>query len=128
MGNTVTETIVTNQLVVGDNVRTENAKPTTAVAYKRGDLVHVDANNVVTHPTFTGDALGAWEAIVAQDFSIQQSTYHAANNIEMPLYVQGAFDVAVVTVKGVALTTAQMDSVRAQALKNKIELRKVVGN
>ena len=53
---------------------------------------------------------------------------HTANNLEMPLYVQGVFDVAVVTVKGVALTAAQMDSVRAQALKNKIELRKVVGN
>ena len=128
MGNTITETIVVKQLVVGDNVRTENAKPTTATTYKCGDLVHVDANNLVTHPTFTGDVLSAWEAIVVEDFSIEQSTYHAANNLEMPLYVQGAFDVAVVTVKGVALTAAQMDSVRAQALKNKIELRKVVGN
>ena len=128
MGNTVTETIVANQLVVGDNVRTENAKPTTAVAYKRGDLVHVDANNVVTHPTFTGDALGAWEAIVVQDFSIQQSTYHAANHIEMPLYVQGTFNKKDIKKKKINLNTAQMDSVRAQALKNKIELRKVVGN
>lgn len=48
--------------------------------------------------------------------------------LEMPIYVQGPFDIAVVTVKGVALTTAQYDAVRAQALINKIELRKVVGN
>lgn len=127
MGNTITETIVVKQLVVGDNVRTENAKPTTGVAYLRGDLVHVDENNMVVHPTFTGDVLSDWNAISVADFSVEQSTYHAANSIEMPLYVQGAFDVAVVTVKGVALTATQLDSVRAQALKNKIELRKVVG-
>ncbi|WP_336916698.1 hypothetical protein [Acinetobacter modestus] len=45
----------------------------------------------------------------------------------MPIYVQGTFDVAVVTVNGTKLTTNQVDAVRAQGLKNKIELRKVVG-
>lgn len=128
MGKTITETIESRQLIVGNGVRTENAKPTSGIAYKRGDLVHVDENNMVTHPIFTGDKLGDWDAIVIEDFSQDQSTYHAANNLEMPLYVQGSFDVDVVTVNGVSLTTAQIDSVRAQALKNKIELRKVVGN
>ena len=58
----------------------------------------------------------------------KRQTYHAANNLEMPIYVQGPFDIEVVTVNGTPLTTAQYDAVRAQALKNKIELRKVVGN
>ncbi|ALD03203.1 hypothetical protein AMQ28_13165 [Acinetobacter sp. TTH0-4] len=125
---TITQTITTNQLVVGDGVRTENAKVKTATAYKRGDLLNVGANNVADHPTITTDVVGDWNAIAVSDFTAEQATYHAANGLEMPIYVQGAFDIALVTVNGVALTTAQYDAVRAQALENKIELRKVVGN
>lgn len=125
---TITQTITTNQLVVGDGVRTENAKVKTATAYKRGDLLNVGANNVADHPTITTDVVGDWNAIAVSDFTAEQATYHAANGLEMPIYVQGAFDIALVTVNGVALTTAQYDAVRAQALINKIELRKVVGN
>ena len=125
---TITQTITTNQLVVGDGVRTENAKVKTATAYKRGDLLNVGADNVADHPTVTTDVVGDWNAIAVADFTAEQATYHAANNLEMPIYVQGAFDIAVVTVKGTALTTGQYDAVRAQALVNKIELRKVVGN
>lgn len=125
---TITQTITTNQLVVGDGVRTENAKVKTATAFKRGDLLNVGANNVADHPTITTDVVGDWNAIAVSDFTAEQATYHAANGLEMPIYVQGAFDIALVTVNGVALTTAQYDAVRAQALENKIELRKVVGN
>ena len=128
MSQTITETIASKQLIVGNGVRTENAKPTAGIAYKRGDLIHIDADNLATHPTFTGNVLSAWEAIVITDFTAEQSTYHANNGLEMPIYVQGPFDVEVVTVNGVVLTTAQIDAVRAQALKNKIELRKVVGS
>lgn len=125
---TITQTITTSQLVVGDGTRTENAKVKTATAYKRGDLLNVGANNVADHPVVTTGVVGDWNAIALADFTAEQSTYHAANNLEMPIYVQGAFDIAVVTVNGVALTTAQYDAVRAQALENRIELRKVVGN
>lgn len=125
---TITQTITTNQLVVGDGVRTENAKVKTATAYKRGDLLNVNAANVADHPTITTDVVGDWNAIAVSDFTAEQATYHAANGLEMPIYVQGAFDIALVTVNGIALTTAQYDAVRAQALINKIELRKVVGN
>lgn len=129
MGATITETIESRQLVVGDNVRTENAKPTTGVAYKRGDLIAVSAANVATHPAVDSEsgAVGDWHAIVVEDMTAAQSTYHAANGLEMPIYVQGAYDVAVVTVNGTKLTSGQVDAVRAQGLKNKIELRKVVG-
>jgi hypothetical protein len=128
MSQVLTGTIENNQLVVGDGVRTENAKVKTATAYKRGDLLNIGANNVADHPIITTSVVGDWNAIAVSDFTAEQATYHAANNLEMPIYVQGAFDIAVVTVNGVALTTAQFDAVRAQALKNKIELRKVVGN
>lgn len=128
MSQVLTGTIENKQLVVGDGVRTENAKVKTATAYKRGDLLIVGTNNVADHPAVTESVVGEWNAIAVSDFTVEQATYHAANNLEMPLYVQGAFDIAVVTVNGTPLTTAQYDAVRAQALKNKIELRKVVGN
>jgi len=125
---TITQTITTNQLVVGDGVRTENAKVKTATAYKRGDLLNVGADNVADHPVVTEGVVGDWNAIAVADFTAEQATYHAVNGLEMPIYVQGAFDIAVVTVNGTALTAGQYDAVRAQALVNKIELRKVVGN
>lgn len=124
---TITQTITTKQLVVGDGVRTENAKVKTATAYKRGDLLKVGADNVADHPAITEGVVGDWNAIANTDFTAEQATYHTANGLEMPIYVQGAFDIAVVTVNGVPLTEAQYDAVRAKALINKIELRKVVG-
>lgn len=126
--STITQTITTIQLVVSDGVRTENAKVKTATAYKRGDLLKVGTNNVADHPIVTEGAVGDWNAIANTDMTAEQATYHATNGLEMPIYVQGAFDIAVVTVKGMPLTEAQYDAVRAQALINKIELRKVVGN
>lgn len=124
---TITQTITTTQLVVGDGVRTENAKVKTATAYKRGDLLKVGADNVADHPAVTEDVVGDWNAIAVSDFTAEQATYHATNGLEMPIYVQGPFDIAIVTVNGTPLTEAQYDAVRAQALINKIELRKVVG-
>ncbi|MCL6232832.1 MULTISPECIES: hypothetical protein [Acinetobacter] len=124
---TITQTITTTQLVVGDGVRTENAKVKTATAYKRGDLLKVATNNLADHPVVTEGVVGDWNAIANTDMTVEQATYHAANGLEMPIYVQGAFDIAVVTVNGTPLTEAQYDAVRAQALINKIELRKVVG-
>lgn len=125
---TITQTIVTEQLVVGNGVRTENAKVTTGTVYKRGDLLNVDATNTAAHPVITAGAVGPWNAIAVADFSAEQSTYHAANSLEMPIYTQGPFDVSVVTVNGTKLAADQIDAVRAQGLNNKLELRKVVGN
>lgn len=124
---TITQTITTTQLIVGDGVRTENAKVKTATAYKRGDLLKIGANNLADHPVVTEGVVGDWNAIANTDMTVEQATYHAANGLEMPIYVQGAFDIAVVTVNGAPLTEVQYDAVRAQALNNKIELRKVVG-
>lgn len=128
MSQVLSGTIENKQLVVGDGVRTENAKVKTAIAYKRGDLLNVGTNNVADHPVVTEGVIGEWNAIAVTDFTVEQSTHHSINNLEMPIYVQGPFDIAVVTLNGTALTTAQYNAVRAQALKNKIELRKVVGN
>lgn len=126
--STITQTITTTQLVVGDGVRTENAKVKTATGYKHGDLLKIGTNNLADHPTVAEGSIGDWNAIANTDMTVEQATYHAANGLEMPIYVQGAFDIAVVTVNGTPLTVGQYDAVRAQALVNKIELRKVSGN
>ena len=126
--STITQTITTTQLVVGDGVRTENAKVKTGTVYKRGDLLKIGTNNLADHPTVTEGSVGDWNAIANTDMTVEQATYHAAHGLEMPIYVQGAFDIAVVTVNGTPLTVGQYDAVRAQALVNKIELRKVSGN
>ena len=126
--STITQTITTTQLVVGDGVRTENAKVKTGTAYKRGDLLKIGTNNLADHPTVTEGSVGDWNAIANTDMTVEQAIYHAANGLEMPIYVQGAFDIAVVTVNGTPLTVGQYDAVRAQALVNKIELRTVSGN
>lgn len=120
---TVTATITSSQLVVGDGVRTENVKPTTATAYKRGDLIAVSNVNVATHAV---DA-SSWQAIVVEDISAAQATALVTAGLEMPVYVQGPFDVELVTLSGVALDATQQTAARAKALTNKIELRKVVG-
>lgn len=123
----ITTTITGKQLVVGDGVRIENVKPTTNTAYKRGDLIAISAANVATHPAITSGVVDAWQAICAVDMTAAQATTHVNSGLEMPVYVQGAFNITVVTVNGTALTTGQYDAVRARAQDNKIELRKVVG-
>ena len=72
---TITQTITTSQLVVGDGVRTENAKVKTATAYKRGDLLKVGANNLADHPVVTEGVVGDWNAIAVADFTGHAKTY-----------------------------------------------------
>lgn len=120
---TVSTVITGSQLVVGDGYRFENVKPTTNTAYKRGDLIAVSSVNVATH---AADA-SSWQAIVATDMSAAQSTAHVNAGLEMSVYVQGAFDVDVVTLNSVGLDATQKTAARAKGLTNKIELRKVVG-
>ena len=86
-----------NDLVIGVDAKTSNVLPTTATAYKRGDVVIVDgATNAATHPT---TATG-YHAIVAQDVSAAQATTHAAAGIEIPVYVGGEFNAFECSVEG----------------------------
>ncbi|MGA6102102.1 hypothetical protein ACPESL_07945 [Psychrobacter pocilloporae] len=89
-----------NDLVIGVDAKTGNVLPTTATAYKRGDVVVVDgATNVATHPeTATG-----YHAIVAQDVSAEQATNHAAAGIEIPVYIGGEFNAFECSVDGTKL-------------------------
>ncbi len=101
-----------NDLVIGVDAKTSNVLPTTATAYKRGDVVIVDgATNVATHPaTATG-----YHAIVAQDVSAAQATAHAAAGIEIPVYVSGEFNAFECSVEGTKLDKAARLLARAYA-------------
>lgn len=101
-----------NDLVIGVDAKTSNVLPTTATAYKRGDVVIVDgATNVATHPT---TATG-YHAIVAQDVSAAQATAHAAAGIEIPVYVGGEFNAFECSVDGTKLDKAARLLARAYA-------------
>lgn len=101
-----------HELVIGVDAKTSNVLPTTATAYKRGDVVVVDgATNVATHPeTATG-----YHAIVAQDVSAEQATSHAASGIEIPVYVGGEFNAFECSVNGTKLDKAGRLLARAYA-------------
>lgn len=101
-----------NDLVIGVDAKTSNVLPTTATAYKRGDVVVVDgATNVATHPT---TATG-YHAIVAQDVSAEQATSHAAAGVEIPVYVGGEFNAFECSVDGTKLDKAARLLARAYA-------------
>ena len=101
-----------NDLVIGVDAKTSNVLPTTATAYKRGDVVIVDgATNVATHPT---TATG-YHAIVARDVSSAQATSHAAAGIEIPVYVGGEFNAFECSVSGTKLNKAARLLARAYA-------------
>ena len=101
-----------HELVIGVDAKTSNVLPTTATAYKRGDVVVVDgATNVATHPeTATG-----YHAIVAQDVSAEQATSHAAAGIEIPVYVGGEFNAFECSVNSTKLDKAGRLLARAYA-------------
>ena len=101
-----------NDLVIGVDAKTSNVLPTTATAYKRGDVVVVSGTtNVATHPT---TATG-YHAIVAVDVSAAQATAHAAAGTEIPVYVGGEFNAFECSVSGTKLDKAARLLARAYA-------------
>lgn len=104
-----------------EKLRRANALPTTATAYKKGDLLTLSNANVLTH---AADA-STWDVICGQDVTAAQATQMVANGIELPIYYGGVFSVEGVTINGTLLNTNQYLAARAKATKNKIELSKV---
>lgn len=104
-----------------EKLRRANALPTTATAYKKGDLLTLSNANVLTH---AADA-STWDVICGQDVTAAQATQMAENGIELPIYYGGVFSVEGVTINGTLLNTNQYLAARAKATKNKIELSKV---
>ncbi|MHA3082135.1 hypothetical protein ACX1NX_02910 [Acinetobacter sp. ANC 5383] len=97
--------------------RRSTAKPTTATAYKVGDLLTLSAANVLTHAT---DA-STWNVICGMDLTAAEATAMAANGGEFPIYHGGEFNIEAISIEGTALTTGQYTAAKAKATLNKIE-------
>lgn len=124
MGSTIIPTITrsTRPLILDvEKLRRANALPTTATAYKTGDLLTLSDANVLTHAT---DA-STWDVICGQDVTATQATQMAADGVELPIYYGGVFNVEAVSINGTLLAANQYTAARAKATKNKIELSKV---
>ncbi|MGM8890661.1 hypothetical protein ACS8FA_07410 [Psychrobacter sp. 1Y1] len=95
---------------------TDSVVPTTATAYKRGDLLVIAAGtNVATHSNTETGAQADWHVICLADVTAEQATAKAAAGIEMPVYVAGKFDVDQVKLNGTALDATQKLAARAYA-------------
>lgn len=124
MGSTIIPTITrTSRPLILDveKLRRANALPTTATAYKTGDLLTLSNGNVLTH---AADA-STWDVICGQDVTVAQATQMAADGVELPIYCGGVFNVEAVSINGTLLAANQYTAARAKATKNKIELSKV---
>lgn len=114
--------ISSDLLLIGDYVQTDNAKPTPAMAYSRGDLLTISDDNVAklaADPAY-------WDVICALNYTAEQSTAAADGGIEIAVFKTGEFDVSQIKLGGVNLTTAQYDAARRRANHLNVELRKVV--
>lgn len=106
-------------LVLGDGVQTDSVKPTASTAYKRGDLLKVDANNVATHGTASD-----WNVVCLEDVTAEQADSAIAKKLEIPVYTQGELNVLAVSINGTPLSEQDRDKARAVAnSKTAIELR-----
>lgn len=124
MGSTIIPTITrsTRPLILDvEKLRRANALPTTATAYKTGDLLTLSNGNVLTH---AADA-STWDVICGQDITAAQATQMAADGVELPIYYGGVFSIEAVSISGTLLLENQYSAARAKATKNKIELSKV---
>lgn len=108
-----------NDLIIGVDAKTSNVLPTTATAYKRGDVVVVSGTtNVATHPvTATG-----YHAVIAQDVSAAQATAHSAAGVEIPVYVSGELNAFECSLNGVKLDKAARLLARAYAINASLSL------
>lgn len=106
-------------LVLGDGVQTDSVKPTAGTAYKRGDLLKVDTNNVATHGTASD-----WNVVCLEDVTAEQADSAIAKKLEIPVYTQGELNVLAVSINGTPLSEQDRDKARAVAnSKTAIELR-----
>ncbi len=123
MSQVIPKITVQSKKLILDNekLRRANAKVTTAMAYKKGDLLTLSDANVLTHAADEK----TWDVICGQDVTAAEATIKAADGIEIPVYYGGVFSIEAVSLNGTLLAAEEYDAARAQATKNKIELSKV---
>ena len=116
------DVFIPDDLIVGDHVQTAEALLTAGVAYVRGDLLSVDASNVVNLAADPAEA----KFIMPFTLSAEQATAHAATGRQVQFYNQGEFAQDRVSLAGVPLTPEQILAAKAVLGPQKIELRRVL--
>lgn len=113
-------------LVLSPNgLQTNSFVPTTNTVYKKGDLLVVGANGVLTHSDIATGAQADWHVVCLQDVTAEQSTKHAADGVGIPTYTHAEINLDAVTIGGAALTNAQKILARAHSVRGtSITLRK----
>ena len=101
--------------------RTSSALPTTATAYKKGDLLALSEANVLTHATDEK----TWDVICGRDVTAAEATAMVTNGVEFDIFYAGKFNAAAVSLNGTKLAANKIAAARAKAIKNRIELAKV---
>ena len=106
----VTYTAVEPLVLETVGIQTNSFLPTTATAYKRGDLLAVSALGVLTHGTDSD-----WSVICLDDCTAEQATKQATAKVGIPVYTHLGANLNAVTLKGVALTPTQKTAARAHS-------------
>lgn len=97
------------------------ALPTTATAYKKGDLLALSEANVLTHATDEK----TWDVICERDISAAEATAMVTKGVKTPIYIGGDFDIKYVSLNGTKLVTSKYAAAQAKASKNRIKLLEV---
>jgi hypothetical protein len=118
---TITVTIKQVRLEVGNDVQTSSALPTAGMVIARGDLLKLSTANVLTLATAAND----WDVIAVTTMTAAQTAAQAAAAMQIPVFNQGEFSIAGVSLGGVPLTPAQYNDAQARGTVRNIELRKV---
>jgi hypothetical protein len=118
---TITVTVNTSRLEVGNDVQTSSALVTAGIVIARGNLLKLSATNVLTLATAAND----WDVIAVASMTAAETTAQAAAGMQIPVFNQGEFDIAAVKLGAVALTPAQYNDAQARGTVRNIELRKV---
>lgn len=113
-------------LVLSPNgLQTNSFVPTANTAYKKGDLLAVGVDGVLTHSDIATGGQADWHVVCLQDVTAEQSTKHATDGVGIPTYTHAEINLDAVTINGTALTDAQKLLARAHSVRGtSITLRK----
>lgn len=115
----VTYTAVEPLVLETVGIQTNSFLPTTATAYKRGDLLALSAEGVLTHGSESD-----WSVICLDDCTAEQATKQVTAKVGIPVYTHLGANLNAVTLNGVALSEAQKTTARARsATSTSITLR-----
>lgn len=105
-------------------IQTNSFIPTAGAAYKRGDLLGIDATGLLVHAASEGSQ-DDWQVVCLEDCTAEQANKHSADTMGIPVYTHGEINLDAVTLNGIKLSADQKLKARAHSAKGtSITLRK----